>query len=446
MVVTAPFLAGVFTPPSYGYLYLFTGSSKSVVMTINAIPGADVTITPSSSTLTFNPSSIQWTSSESQLTKSFTVTVLSNAIPTGPQTITYALSGTDHTGFAAVGSSTLTVLAQGSFSPASFGYFYGGAPPRTVAVTISVLPQSDVTITPSCTDLTFSPLSYSWSNTGSVTATFSVSAVSSASTLLRHVTYTISGTDAGGFPPPAPSPVQIYSSGLFIPPTYPAMVAGGHRTLHMAVSELPGTSVDITPSGSYLTFSPHTIRFNTTTPLAFTVYVNSSAPTGPLSIQYAVSGTDSAGYKQPSSSSVQIFAAGSLFFIPPAWPYLYPFANVTVAMDISTLPVTGVTISLHGAGLVFYPQTIGFTPSTSTPVPFNVYTGAVAVSALRAISYSISGANAGQYSVPGNSTIQVYARGLLFACSHCSNGRFAGAFNVPSYPYMCALFRLCLQN
>jgi large repetitive protein len=315
-----------------------------------------------------------------------------------------------------------TAWGAGTITPPAYPPTPDASTTTSLTMTLSQAPADGLTVTPSGVGVTFTPSVLTF-NSGQTSASFTVTVGASTGPSAVTITYTLGGTDSAQYTVPSPS--VITPLGIFLPPTYPITTQDGQTTgsLTVSASFAPPESVTLTPSAPGLTFNPSSLTF-TTTSQSFTVTAGPSAGPGPITVSYAVGGTNQADYVAPVAATFT--ALGK--FTPPTYPNLAPGStSSSLTMSLSVVPPTSVTITPSGTGLTFSPSTLSFT-STSTET-FTVTAAANAGPGSVSINYGIGGADSAKYAAPAQGSINIAATPTVSSISPTS-GPAAGGTTV----------------
>ncbi len=329
--------AGVTVSPTA--LNLGEGSSGSYSVVLGGRPSANVTITPTAGTsLTVTPTSVEFTPTDWNSPKVFTVTASDDDAADGTAEITHTLNSTD-TDYSSltVDSVTVTIadddIAGLTLSATELAIEEGATGSYTVA--LSVVPTSDVTITVTApTGLTVSKTGDVADAAASVELTFSTTNWSTAQTVTVHPADDDDGDD--------PPQVSITHS-----------VKSGSADEYLDVSSsLPAVNVIVADDDEPgVTLSVETLEINEGQSGSFTIQLD-TRPEGPVAVLVHAAG-ESLGVGTSLSDVDQ--ATKELQFAPADWNtpqtvYLFAVEDDDAENVITTINIQLPQGSVSGYG------------------------------------------------------------------------------------------------
>jgi len=381
-------------PPS-----LFQSLTAPVSITISYAPPSGygtltVSVTPASGAMTVSPSFVSWSTGDATLTKSVTLTGVTVAPAVG---LTFSLTGPSiYLPQPSLTSATVEILDSKAVVFVMPAFVYVNAPAVTVTCSIVLLPAAgtNLDVVPAVSGtlqpLTFVPNKAAFTPSTAKTLSLSLSATVDSPSVI--VSFNLIGTANGNYVAPPSVTVEIRPLETMIITGLPSQLyVGQSATVTVTVSRLPiraGTFLRLTPTfgSGAATFLPAYQQWlsDGSTPLVQTFTFVTSAPTlSPVSVSWAISGTQLEIYEaavQSAVPSVMIFDKETVTVTTSAnqtdglggFAYQYSGLALNVSLGTPIIAHTGVTVSLSyldvASSATFSPNPVVFAPGVNSVV------------------------------------------------------------------------------
>ncbi len=210
-------------------------------------------------------------------------------------------------------------------------------------------------------------------------------------------------------------------------PTYPTTTQDGQTasSLVMALSAAPTSDLVVTPSGTGLNFS--SIQFTSgQNSQTFTVTCAANAGPGPITVTYALSGTDAANYTAPASGT---FTCLGKVVTPSYGSLLRGASSGSLLMQTTVAVPSGLTVTPSGSGLTFTPNPTSFGAGISSQT-FTVTAATNAPTGPVAITYTLGGSDAANYVAPTSDSITVNAQVPAISSLSATQGYSGGGNTI----------------
>jgi len=271
-----------------------------------------VTIQFFAANLIFSPTNVTL----SGTTLSQTVTISPSIV--GPDRISYLITGVEQDYYDPLATTDVEVV-QGTFiSPTNWyvpSLFVGVESPR-IPVRVAVPPTKNVTLTPVCADVVFTPATLTFTSTNlqqyfTVTPSFT-NAVIDAIVSVRTLQFIVGGNDLSSFSVPDTVSIVVnrrevlikWSNQIYDNATSKNLYLKKQYIVWATISHPPATGVTLTPTNPYLSFSPSVLNFGPgQTHQSFVVTVE-AALNKATTIDYIIGGPDAGWYQTPAQDQV----------------------------------------------------------------------------------------------------------------------------------------------
>lgn len=371
--------------------------STPVTIQISPTPSAGVTIQPYGAGVLFAPSKLKF-GKDKPCIANFTVSLTAEAGP-GPYTVSYAISGPDAKAYVTPPDSIIRPKITGKILVPDLPTLGPGETSDKLCMLLSVNPPTSVCIIPSGPGLTFKPKKLKFTNRTNRPPTFTVTVAQDVTPGPIPLTYDIEGVDKGLFESSGLQSLLIEERGIpndhvlyfisswsnvrflsityhsvlhstcalpnsrhtlnpgkiIVPMEYPSLSEGEEsRAMTVSASPPPLDYVTIVPSAPGLIFTPAEIKLTNSKPTTTFMVKSNSDVIGSQKIIYTLHGADSAAYKAPRRSNIELIKMKGAFVVPEM-PNLYVGqTSSSLLMGISKPPPTSVTICPHGDGSVLF--------------------------------------------------------------------------------------------
>ena len=393
---------GVVSDPT-SLTILEQSAGKSYAVRLGSQPSANVTLTPSGTGLSFNPSSLSFTMSNWGTTQNVTVTVDNDAnTVTESRTVTHTAASTDTNYNASFTNGDVTVTATDNDSPSvvvnptsltiaeqsskTYALSLATQPSANVVITVSVTNNSDVTVNSST--FTFTTINYGTAQNVTVSvaddpdaqdesATISHSASSTDTgyhgIAINGVSVTVTDNDEDG--------INLRNAADDADITALAVTEGQTAQYRVELTARPTASVTITPSATGLSFNPSSVSFTTSNWSAaklITVTPANDLDGRDESVTVTHAGSASGGYNALTLDDLTVtvtddddpgplVANASGVAIMAITVAEGAASNNTYRLSLNTEPSSNVTVALtkasgDSADVTFAPSSVVFTP------------------------------------------------------------------------------------
>ena len=393
---------GVVSDPT-SLTILEQSAGKSYAVRLGSQPSANVTLTPSGTGLSFNPSSLSFTMSNWDTTQNVTVTVDDDAnTVTESRTVTHTAASTDTNYNASFTNGDVSVTATDNDSPSvvvnptsltiaeqsskTYALSLATQPSANVVITVSVTNNSDVTVNSST--FTFTTINYGTAQNVTVSvaddpdaqnesATISHSAASTDTgyhgIAINGVSVTVTDNDEDG--------INLRNAADDADITALAVTEGQTAQYRVELTARPTASVTITPSATGLSFNPSSVSFSTSNWSAaklITVTPANDLDGRDESVTVTHAGSASGGYNALTLDDLTVtvtddddpgplVANASGVAITAITVAEGAASNNTYRLSLNTEPSSNVTVALtkasgDSADVTFAPSSVVFTP------------------------------------------------------------------------------------
>ena len=393
---------GVVSDPT-SLTILEQSAGKSYAVRLGSQPSANVTLTPSGTGLSFNPSSLSFTMSNWDTTQNVTVTVDNDAnTVTETRTVTHTAASTDTNYNASFTNGDVTVTATDNDSPSvvvnptsltiaeqsseTYALRLATQPSANVVITVSVTNNSDVTVNSST--FTFTTINYGTAQNVTVSvaddpdaqnesATISHSAASADTgyhgIAINGVSVTVTDNDEDG--------INLRNAADDADITALAVTEGQTAQYRVELTARPTAGVTITPSATGLSFNPSSVSFTTSNWSAaklITVTPANDLDGRDESVTVSHAGSASGGYNALTLDDLTVTVTDD----DPTGPLVANASGVAITaitvaegaasnntyrLSLNTEPSSNVTVALtkasgDSADVTFTPTSVVFTP------------------------------------------------------------------------------------
>ena len=393
---------GVVSAPT-SLTILEQSAGKPYAVRLGSQPSANVTLTPSGTGLSFNPSSLSFTMSNWDTTQNVTVTVDDDAnTVTETRTVTHTAASADANYNASFTNGDVTVTATDNDSPSvvvnptsltiaeqsskTYALSLATQPSANVVITVSVTNNSDVTVNSST--FTFTTINYGTPQNVTVSvaddpdaqnesATISHSAASADTgyhgIAINGVSVTVTDNDEDG--------INLRNAADDADITALAVTEGQTAQYRVELTAQPTAGVTITPSATGLSFNPSSVSFTTSNWSAaklITVTPANDLDGRDESVTVSHAGSVSGGYNALTLDDLTVTVTDD----DPTGPLVanasgVAIMSITVAegaasnntyrLSLSAAPSSNVTVALtkasgDSADVTFTPTSVVFTP------------------------------------------------------------------------------------
>ena len=393
---------GVVSDPT-SLTILEQSAGKPYAVRLGSQPSANVTLTPSGTGLSFNPSSLSFTMSNWGTTQNVTVTVDDDANTiTETRTVTHTAASTDANYNASFTNGDVTVTATDNDSPSvvvnptsltiaeqsskTYALSLATQPSANVVITVSVTNNSDVTVNSST--FTFTTINYGTAQNVTVSvaddpdaqnesATISHSAASADTgyhgIAINGVSVTVTDNDEDG--------INLRNAADDADITTLAVTEGQTAQYRVELTAQPTAGVTITPSATGLSFNPSSVSFTTSNWSAaklITVTPANDLDGRDESVTVSHVGSASGGYNALTLDDLTVTVTDD----DPTGPLVANASGVAITaitvaegatsdntyrLSLSTAPSSNVTVALtkasgDSADVTFAPSSVVFTP------------------------------------------------------------------------------------
>ena len=378
-------------------------AGKPYAVRLGSQPSANVTLTPSGTGLSFNPSSLSFTMSNWGTTQNVTVTVDNDAnTVTETRTVTHTAVSTDANYNASFTNGDVTVTATDNDSPSvvvnptsltiaeqsskTYALSLATQPSANVVITVSVTNNSDVTVNSST--FTFTTVNYGTTQNVTVSvaddpdaqnesATISHSAASADTgyhgIAINSVSVTVTDNDEDG--------INLRNAADDADITTLAVTEGQTAQYRVELTAQPTAGVTITPSATGLSFNPSSVSFTTSNWSAaklITVTPANDLDGRDESVTVSHAGSVSGGYNALTLDDLTVTVTDD----DPTGPLVANASGVAITaitvaegatsnntyrLSLSAAPSSNVTVALtkasgDSADVTFAPTSVVFTP------------------------------------------------------------------------------------
>ena len=274
-------------------------------------PLSDVTVTPVSEGLVFEPASLTWEAGDGD-SKTFTVRPRVTGAAVGTNTITYEVSGEDADLFVRPAAASLVCTARPVAGPAVPSAVQVGTVVGDIEVTLPVLPETEVTLTVAASDFVFTPATLTWTPGDALTKTFSVRPRGVAAAVgARDLVYALGGASAGAYGTLVLDAIAGVPVAISAPASLPVTDAGATTaSLEWSTPLAPEEGeVTLTPSATGLTFTPSTLTWGVGDNTVQTATITTDAglaPDAEIAITYTLGGSAKDAYTAPAGQTFHI--------------------------------------------------------------------------------------------------------------------------------------------
>ena len=393
---------GVVSDPT-SLTILEQSAGKSYAVRLGSQPSANVTLTPSGTGLSFNPSSLSFTMSNWDTTQNVTVTVDNDAnTVTESRTVTHTAASTDTNYNASFTNGDVTVTAADNDSPSvvvnptsltiaeqsskTYALSLATQPSANVVITVSVTNNSDVTVNSST--FTFTTVNYGTTQNVTVSVADDPDAQNESATIshsasstdtgyhgiaINGVSVTVTDNDEDG--------INLRNAADDADITALAVTEGQTAQYRVELTARPTAGVTITPSATGLSFNPSSVSFSTSNwsgAKLITVTPANDLDGRDESVTVAHAGSASGGYNaltlddltvtvtddDPTGPLVANASGAAIMAITVAEGAA---SNNTYRLSLNTEPSSNVTVALtkasgDSADVTFAPSSVVFTP------------------------------------------------------------------------------------
>ena len=393
---------GVVSDPT-SLTILEQSAGKSYAVRLGSQPSANVTLTPSGTGLSFNPSSLSFTMSNWDTTQNVTVTVDNDAnTVTETRTVTHTAASTDTNYNASFTNGDVTVTATDNDSPSvvvnptsltiaeqssrTYALSLATQPSANVVITVSVTNNSDVTVNSST--FTFTTINYGTAQNVTVSVADDPDAQNESATIshfasstdtgyhgiaINGVSVTVTDNDEDG--------INLRNAADDADITALAVTEGQTAQYRVELTAQPTAGVTITPSATGLSFNPSSVSFTTSNWSAaklITVTPANDLDGRDESVTVSHAGSASGGYNALTLDDLTVTVAddddpgplvanASGVAITAITVAEGAASNNTYRLSLNTEPSSNVTVALtkasgDSADVTFTPSSVVFTP------------------------------------------------------------------------------------
>jgi uncharacterized membrane protein YhdT len=383
---------------------MYCGDTVEYPFSISSLPSEYVSVALFANGATFEPSSFNFSSDDSDDTVNVQVT----AIYSNPTTqVTYVVTGPDSDLVQNLNNNNFNIRSKTITAPTYNGGLTVGVPTSFV-ISLNMPPASDLTVTPIAPGVVFSPASFEFNTSTLLTVSFTATPSNVGRVV---VTYYVTGTDAGCYTPPPSTNMQINALSAAVSPYFVAF------SLPIGIQSNPYTftvpalqnDVTVTPYGYGLTFTPASFTLTPAIPSAYFTLVGSVI--GVQVAQFSVSGDGATSIGNLPLINATVNVLQRTFTLPSSLSNVYvqvPSDPIIVALAYA--PINGVSLRLWAPNTVFTPETLEFT-STELSQSFTYVTSAAGLN--QQVTFFVTGDDAALYQVPATLTLNAYLRPLI---------------------------------